>query len=319
MPVLCEELADNGYAEINHGLRGSETAGLFDDYEDMIRFMDHEAGPELRADICRAFEYESSQRAARYYFEDCPPGKVKAIEADRGPSTDDKVTYHHGPLSFQRVREQLGSRAPQELYDFLGECDDVMYQAYRNMKFGAEMVGMSGIMEHGDLERRNIILRLLSYRPTITDRPDGLAELHFDRSLFTIALAEDYPGLVGAPAQNGYREPVSAEYLEAAAARALSSPITHRPGVGKFFLGAAFNRMPDVQRAPLDGAGMLLHGVVNAAGLHADERRHAAILFGHPNSDFIEAHDYTVPNKNETAFPMVYQKALELGTVAVLG
>lgn len=97
------------------------------------------------------------------------------------------------------------------------------------------------------------------------DPQEPIAELHFDRDIFTAAVTETAPGLVGAPSNTYIGDPnMTVEEFDSARIKALKTPIAHTVGRLCLFPGAKYNHLPLQAREESGNVPLLLHGVNNA-------------------------------------------------------
>jgi hypothetical protein len=239
-------------------------------------------------------------------------GEVNPYEKDPNPSTENKDLLHFTPLTIAKVTEYFRTNGgmPRVVANLLNESAEMHHALVESVRPALGALGVANaILAPTNLQDiSNIhLLRAIRYVPLMTDqiRPregqDSLAELHFDRSKFTIAGLESRPGLVGAPGNNRFgNESLTAPELETMASRALANPIDHSPGWVKLFPGAGYNHLPMDLRKASGELPPLLHGVIdNEPG----QERFVIVLFINEHNGL----NYGVPSKSETGYGKLLQ------------
>lgn len=285
------DLQTYGYVDVPHNFTDQEIAELNKSFDGICHTIRHE---DPTGELQNSMEYKlDDSGCSKYYFEDKRAGFDNPIEPERGMMVDDKFVFHFGPLtlakSVQYLRER-GMALPSHFATFFEASREAYDKAMRAHRIGARILGLEDMFHKEGFERMH--LRFLAYDPQTTT--DQLADPHFDRSVTTLAIAESAPGLHGTPTHNAYRRPYSQQEQSDIQAQLIATPISHKQGVGKFFLGAGYERLRDVYDE-LPELPLLLHGV-SRAHVSETEWRHAIILFGNPHMHHTE---YIVPERPE--------------------
>lgn len=289
---LVSEWQEQGFANLPFGLGKAACQELFAHFKNF-------------ADLCAEPDGKKFERAVTYdvnglgngvyYFRYRQPGTVNPDEPDRPPGTDHKIKMHYGPQTIERAKSYLGGALPADMSEFLDASDEAYNEARRTLKIGTGLLGLEKVFLTPNRNEDVNHLCLLDYMPS---DEEWLAEPHFDRGVFTIALSESSEGLRGAAGQ----WPTTVEQLEAL--RQKLSPIEHVEHVAKIFGGAGMNHLPRHLReyAPVP---FLAHDVENIPG----QSRQSVVLFSNPHQLFTGYR--TVPDEFETGFGKILEKIQE--------
>lgn len=303
----AEGLKEQGYAAVPFAINGADIDPLFEEFQDFLNLCE-EPGGEKFADAI-AYTPRNRQSGGDYFVDRRRIGKVNPHAINQAPSTEDKDVAHIGPTSLALAERRLGRPGvPNLMRQFLGSCIELHSAAKDSARPVLGAVGLEDLFAAAAPVDQHVV-RLIRYLGTVADLQAGL---HFDRCVATVAAWESHPGLVGISGQNGQREsqPVTVAELDAAEQQALKTPIAHRSGEAKVFLGAGYNRMPQRIHEANGKLPLLLHGVVNE---RPQEERYAVVVFMHPPAGYP---GYLVPDKYETGIEGVRAYLLNQEEVA---
>lgn len=287
---ILSEITADGYAEVPFDLGRTACEELFKDFLGFVELCQQPDGQQFEQAV--TFKVNMLGNGA-YHMTYRRPGEVNAAEADRGPGSDHKYTFHYGPQTIDRALSAIGP-LPTEMARCLETSEEFFQEVLRSARIGAAALGLEKVMFGGEPETWVHHMRLLHY---IGDTPD-LGAGHFDRSVATLAVSESRSGLRGAPGQNGYIEPITAEDMRDLEANL--KPIAHYENVSKFFLGAGYNRLtPNERRHDLPLFG---HDILNDA---PDTSRQAVVCFLNPTLAY---EGYSVPKPDECGFAEIYSR-----------
>mgnify|MGYP001194478909 CR=1 FL=1 len=199
-------------------------------------------------------------------------------ENGRSKSADSKHEYHFGSKTRQILESSHYSSIPLEFRSFCDNAENIYWKAVESLRSAL----MSMHQEHD--QRRpsphnltpvfldkdsdlNLHLRFVGYENPDEDTP--IARGHFDRSVFTLALAETHPGL-----QIG-TNPDGTDLKD----------VIRQAGKAKFFAGRGWEKMPHYLRDGYEYVKPAYHQVrnigeyaVNSSGII----RHAIVMFANP-------------------------------------
>lgn len=243
-------------------------------------------------------------------------GELNPYEPDSRPATENKDIFHFTPRTAEHFTEHMRTRGgvSQAMRSLLDQCVALHEEVKKGIRPALMALGVSDyILSPRGYEEYDIHhLRLLRYlgstvtEASTTARQDALAQLHLDRSKLTAAVWESATGLVGATANNALGSPnLTVAEFDQMTARALASPIKHRSGEIKLFVGAGYNRLPGEVRHASGNLQPLLHGVVDDNPGH---ERDAVVVF--LNETALHT-DCSVPTKSETSYEGIRQALLD--------
>ncbi len=157
----------------------------------------------------------------------------------RRAAADTKHIYHFGTNTRQAFEAYGWNRLPSEVREFCDRVEPVYWLGVACLKRTLDSIyeDLTFAQKHTNpqltpafldpLQLLNVHLRLLAYELP-KDPNEPVAKGHFDRSVFTLALAETEPGLeIGANTDGSDLVPVS-----------------HSEGKAKFFAGKGWSYMP---------------------------------------------------------------------------
>lgn len=304
--TIRNELLEQAYANIPFEVGKAACQELFSDFSNFVNFCFEDdrlvQSLHYRVDKIGVDETNADQFIGNgsYFLEYRLPGNENPYEINRGPGSDHKYTFHYGPQTMMRAEAYLGGPLPTEMREFLEKCDEYYEATIKPMRVGASAIGFENMMFHPDRMMNMHVLRLLQY---MAGKQPLLGAPHLDRSGLTVATYEDKPGLRGAPGQNGYLVPVTKPYVQSITDNL--TPIEHREGQAKFFLGAAVNRYPERYRQPVEDLPLMIHDITNEC---PGEPRNSAVTFGNPHQEFKEYRQ--APQRVETDLEAMYEAAL---------
>jgi hypothetical protein len=291
-------------------MNGADIHDLFKDFAELTDLVWDEKQP--RPDLAAALKYPvpGQEERADYFMDMRIPGATSKHTPRRAAGTDSKYILQAGPASEAIARQRLGRQMPAVMQRVLENCMEVHRVAIASVRPIFRELGVQDSMLAPEFPMDDIhVVRLLRYLGTAAvSHKEHKAELHFDRSAFTLAVAEDQPGLIGAPGNNAYLSPLSHEQFQAMEAQTNSSPIAHTKSQAKFFLGAGYNHLPNTTREPNGYLPLFAHGVKND---NPSQERFAVVVFMHPHREF---HDYSTPGVEETGFNELEQHILATQT-----
>lgn len=301
-----DQIREKGYVSVPSAASATDLeriSGLFGDF--MATCQDEGNGTFEDA---LTFVLPDRPKDGDYYVKRRIPGEKLPFHQDRAPGTDHKDVAQFGPLSMSVALSRLGNRTPRIMRDLLDRCVDLTEAAKASVRPVLGALGIEGLIIAEDSTENVHVVRLLHYLPS---RKDHLGDLHFDRSVSTLALWESGPGLVGAPGNNTKGGVNDVDVIDDMALRANQGPIAHRSGFGKFFLGAGYNHLPADYQTQSD-IPLLLHGVVNS---EEQTERDSIVVFMNPELGF----PHTVPPSHETGLSDMreYVERRQLGKLAV--
>jgi hypothetical protein len=298
-----ETLRDQGYVAVPFAIGGADINPLFDEFREFADLVwpTREAMESTKAyagrvafgtELEEALHVDIPERSedGDWYMVHRRIGEID--KHSRTPATENKDLLHTGPRTLTTVRERLGRRMPEVMTRMLERCEEIHEAAKASARPVFQELGIADIMLARDPWNDIHMIRILHYFGTNDPQQ---ADMHFDRSVATIAAWESSPGLMGVPGNNNFRYQTTREEVDDMLARAAASPIDHVSGEAKFFLGAGYNRLG---YKVLDANGdipLLAHGVGNP---YPDQDRFAAVVFMNPH---LGVTDYVVPSKAETS------------------
>lgn len=243
---IKEQLTNQNFAEVEFGAEDRAIQAAFDAYDGLLT---------LPLDYRSAGDYQINDRTTGSF------GYFRRVEGSdlngRTEAADTKHVYHLGANSRQAFESAGLRKLPLEVREF---CDrsEVIYW------LGVESLRKTLDDLHDELDLRtqadaskltpdfldptallNVHLRLLAYE-TPTDG-QTIARGHYDRSVFTLALAETEPGLEIGTNSDAFD----------------LIPVQHTGGIAKFFAGKGWERMPDEYQQTYDFLHPAYHRVVN--------------------------------------------------------
>lgn len=303
----AEQAATNGFVAVNFNVSGADIQPIFDGFADVLDLTFDTPG-ELGQHICRALHSTliGREEDSASFIEQRRVGKANPYEPSARPSTEDKDTLHYTPFAHVHAHHYFGRNGnmPTALRKLLRNCAELQHEITEAVRPVFEDLGIADRMiAPAEQNVDNVhLLRILRYPalPQIEDEVRERAELHFDRSRFTAAVWEDCPGLVGAPANNGFGNPtLTTEEFDAMCQRALGHPISHHSGELKLFAGAGINRFPPEIAEKLSNWPPLLHGVIDrkTAQEATPRDRFAVVQFMNEHYAVPKVH---VPTRHET-------------------
>lgn len=158
-------------------------------------------------------------------------------EGGRAKVFETKHEYHFGPNTRQAYESgEFG--LPSEIREFCDHAETIYWMAiaslrdafgrmYSEAPFGTRSGANLSNQFFDPLRLLNIHLRFVGYvRPS--EDSETIANGHFDRSVFTLALAETEPGLEIGTLEDGSD----------------LTPAEHKDGIAKFFAGRGWENMP---------------------------------------------------------------------------
>lgn len=285
-----DQLQERGYVSVAFGISGADIDPLFTQFREFLDLCSQPGGQQFSD----ALAYKPIDRSAGAdgFMLRRRVGEVNPFSINPIPSTEDKDVAHIFPASIVRAEAYLGRFGlPAIMRKFLGSSIELHEAAKSCVRPVFKALGFEEALLAADKLDDQHVVRLLRYLGTSAALKAGL---HFDRSWATLAAWESHPGLVGAPGNNAQRKSLDITGLEEMATNALATPIAHRTGSAKLFLGAGYNRAPDDLYKQSGQLPLLLHGVRNE---QPREERDAVVVFIHPPAGFP---DYVVPGIGET-------------------
>lgn len=298
-------IAEHGYASVQFGMGTSDLDSLFGQFKDFLSLCDEPDGQPFKDALTNVPPSGTRTIGGDYFVTRRQIGQVNPFSLNPSPATEDKDVAHIGPSSLALAEQRLPGGLPRVMRQFLNSCVELHETAKTASIPVLGALGLKeAILSPGPLNDQHVV-RLLRY----LGKAPLLADLHFDRSVVTLAAWESHPGLVGSPSDNGHGKSIDITTLDADAERALSTAINHYPGHAKFFLGAGQRRLPADIAGPSDGLPLLLHGVTNE---NPNEERYAAVVFMHPLAHYP---GYVVPGPDETGIDGVRNFILRHGAV----
>lgn len=289
-----EQFVERGYVSVPFDMQGSDIDQVFDQFREVLSLC-YDDAPDNR--FVEALAYKPPNRSAGgdYWIDKRRKGEINPYSANPAPATEDKDCVHIGPRSYERAHNRLQGNGgvPYVMRAFMDTCVELQQEARKSVRPVFKALGLEGTMFAQDPLDEEDVVRTLGY--PATSEPT-LAELHLDRSAFTLAPRETHPGLAGAPGNNGLRQSLSLEELDTMAERAHVSPIKHTNRQAKLFAGAGYNRLPESVHANTDPLPLLLHKVDNKL---LNTWRGAVVIFMHPPA---YTPGYIVPSSSETGF-----------------
>ncbi len=294
-----DKLKTNGYISVPFGITGADIDPLFTEFREFLDLCEQPGGQQFQEAV--AFTPDNRNSGADYFVNRRRIGEINPHSVNKAAATEDKDLAHIGPNTYNLASEKLGGRMPQVMHQFLSSCVELHQATKASVLPVFKALGLDkSVLAEKPAEDKHVI-RLIRYLGTTASHK---ADLHFDRSAFTLAAWESHPGLVGTPAQNAQRRSVDIHELETAADLANHTPIAHYSGRAKFFLGAGYNRFPDELYDKSGELPLLLHGVLNE---RPNEERDAVVVFMHPPAGYP---GYQVPTKDETGIEEVREYIL---------
>ncbi|HET9173792.1 MAG TPA: hypothetical protein VFN56_00755 [Candidatus Saccharimonadales bacterium] len=290
-------LRTNGFVSVDFGISGADIDPLFAQFNELtdIAFQPDGSGKAL----IDAFHYTIPGRPndADYYLTHRIKGDINPYNQTGISGTDEKYLAHVGPLTLAYAHSQLGRRMPIVMRRFIELCLVLHEEAKRSAEPVFRALGIADALLAKDSTEDIHMVRVLRYLGTQATYKAGL---HFDRSVATVAAWENKPGLVGAAGHNGHLRTLDIHEADHMAATATTTPIAHRSGQAKVFLGAGYQHLPTEHRDANAFMPLLLHGVINDT---PGEERNAVVVFMNPHRFF---KGYSVPNSaHETGFDEV--------------
>lgn len=285
-----EKLQQSGFVSVPFSISGADINPLFKQFHDFLELCNQPDGQQFATAL--AHKPTEHSAGADGFVLRRRVGEINPYSINPAPSTEDKDVAHISPASIMRAENYLGRQGlPAVMRTFLGSCIELHEAAKTSVRPVFRALGFEeALLAPNALDDQHMV-RLLRYLGTSAALK---ADLHFDRSWATLAAWESDPGLVGVPGDNARRHSLGINELEEMAVQALATPIVHRSGSAKLFLGAGYNRAPDTTYNLNGRLPLLLHGVKNE---QPDKERNAVVVFIHPPADFP---GYSVPGKGET-------------------
>ena len=286
-----EELRTNGYIDL--ATASDDIDPVFEEFRSFLELCDEPGGQKFADAI--TYTPDDVHNGGDYFVNRRRVGDINPYAINKAPSTEDKDVAHIGPVSLLRAEAVLGKRGvPAIMRQFLTSCVELHHINRAEVGPVFEVFGIKDIMLAEDPEDDIFVDRFLRY---LSSNISHKAGLHLDRSAFTAARKETTPGLVGTPANNAQRIPMSISELDAIEARANATPVHHTPGHIKLFAGAGYNRFSDDVYNINGELPLFMHGVLN---LVPDEERFARVGFMHPHLKAARAMNYLIPRASET-------------------
>lgn len=279
-----DSIREQGYAPVPIDLSRDDLQEAIDRYTDFLTL------PENYHDITRFYVTDRGDGDYGQFT------RVAGNTGERGAVMDNKDIFHFGSLTRQYIEAELDGRIPREMKDFLDTAEEVFWAGQRSKRHALADFDDDGSFLVDTLQTKyhtlNDVLRLITYY----ENDDKLAKSHFDRGVCTLAIGESHEGLRLATGQNGLVLDANEQYLADLESRL--TPVEHRSGEAKFFLGAGWNRLPQYIKHGHDDLELGWHDVVPSAK-RVGERvmRWAVVMFINPYAEF---QDYTVPTPAET-------------------
>lgn len=286
-----EELRTNGFIDLATNTEGM--GPMFEEFRDFLELCDEPDGQRF-ADAL-TYTPNDVHNGGDYFVNRRRVGDINPHAINKAPSTEDKDLAHIGPASLLRAESVLGkSGVPKVMRKFLMSCVELHHSNRADVGPVFDALNIKDVMLAPNPEDDMFVYRFLRYLSSDVSHKAGL---HVDRSAFTTARKETTPGLIGTPANNAQRSPLSIPELDAVEARANATPINHTPGHVKLFVGAGYNRFSDDVYDRNGELPLLMHGVLN---LVPDEERFAQVGFMHPHLRAARAMDCRIPTPDET-------------------
>lgn len=286
---IYEQLENKGFVSVGYGVTAADLDPLFDQFSEFLDVCDEPGGERFAEAL--AFTPTDPTAGADYFVSRRRVGQINPHSINPAPATEDKDIAHIGPRSLELATHRLRGNVPSVMRTFLLSCVELQQATLRAIRPIYRALDLEDVMLAPNHLDDQLVTRLLKY---LAGTALFKADLHIDRSAFTAANLESEPGLVGTPSHNGIRRPISAEEFEADMAQAAATPIAHRSGELKFFVGAGYNRLPDEIYARNGDLPQLLHGVTNN---NPGNERLAIVKFHNPPAGLS---GYTIPDQYET-------------------
>lgn len=299
-------IKEHGFASVPFEITGADIDPLFQQFREFLNLCSEPNGQQFRDAIAEKPPEGCRTIGGDYFVTRRIRGEINPRALNQAPSTEDKDVGHIGPRSLVLAESRLRQRVPKIMRQFLNSCVELHEAAKTAVRPAYCALGLENVMFADNPLNDQHVVRLLRYLGTAGALKAGL---HFDRSVGTLAAWESHPGLVGTQANNAQRSSLDIVTLDAAAERAFASPIRHRSGHAKLFLGAGYNRLPDSEYDKNGELPLLLHGVLNE---QPDEERDAVVVFMHPLAHYP---GYIVPGPDETGIDEVRSFILRRGAV----
>lgn len=291
-----EKLEDRGFISVPFGITGADIDPLFEQFRDYLDLCGEPDGQQFADAIAEKPPEGCRTIGGDYWVTRRRRGEINPHSVNKAIATEDKDVAHIGPRTVELAESRIGRQLPVAMRMFLDSCVELHEAAKTAVRPVYRALGVEEVMLARDPMKDEHVIRLLRYLGTTANLK---ADLHFDRSAFTLAAWESHPGLVGAPANNAQRQSLSIDELEERALAALASPIEHTSGRAKVFLGAGYNRLSDDIYERNGRQPLLLHGVRNE---RPEEERDAVVIFMHPPANYP---GYIVPGPEETGIDTV--------------
>jgi len=290
-------LRTQGYIDVNHGMTDTDVNALFTSFRGFLNvaFQPDGKGRKFADALC--YKLGGREGDGDYYVAQQRQGIVNEYSQRTAPTTDDKDTAQIGPHSVERAFDVLHGQMPKVMHEFLSSCVELHEATKRSARPVLRALGMEDSLLADNRLNDVHLVRLARY---LASRSSHKAFLHFDRSDVSVAVAETSPGLVGVPAHNTHHHSIDLAGAELMAEQANQTPIDHSSGVGKLFLGAAYNYLPADAPLPTRDLPLLLHGALNH---EPNEERLIAVVF--MNQPF-GMPGIVVPPQHETSFEVMY-------------
>lgn len=282
-------LALHGYISVELGVTGTDIDPIFGQFQEFLDLCDQPGGERYREAL--AFTPTDPSAGGDYFVTRRRVGMVNPHAINAIPGTEEKDVAHIGPRSQRMAIERLGGGAlPRAMQVFLSSCIELQEASKTSARPVLDALGLRDVVYARDHFEDEHVVRVLRY----LGGSATLANLHFDRSVVTVAPWESHEGLVGAPIKKVRRRSFDINELDAAAERAVATPINHRSGTAKVFLGAGYDHLNDEVYEQNGALPLLLHGVLNK---RPQEERYAVVVFMSPPAGFP---GYRVPRRHET-------------------
>jgi hypothetical protein len=190
-----ESLQTQAYAETPINISEADFQQIFQSFDEFI---------SLSREIKHAGDYKLGVSNGQFgYFR-----KVEGSDQDgRATSADTKHEYHFGSLTRQQFEASSFSPLPNEAREFCKQAEEIYWAAVLCLQQTISDVQQRSWLWEPTMANNNLVehfirpevplnlhLSIIAYEQTI-DKTAPIAKGHFDRSVFTLALAETEPGL----------------------------------------------------------------------------------------------------------------------------
>jgi hypothetical protein len=264
-----KQLSEKNYADIDFRADNHDIAKALDSFDEFIKadtsFLKNAGDYAIKGFSNGRFGYFART--------------ANSDENGRAKSADTKHEYHFGSKTRQRLESSIYRNIPSEFRIFCDNAENIywkaveslrntllsMYQEHDSWRPTPHNLTPEFLDKNDDL---NLHLRFVGYEEP-DDKNIPIAGEHFDRSVFTLALAETHPGL-----QIG-TNPDGSDLKD----------VIHEEGKAKFFAGKGWEKMPYYLRNGYEYVNPAYHRVKNIGEYTLNSSgiaRHAIVMFANP-------------------------------------